>query len=241
MSNSTNQDMIDQWSTVTPQSIDEYGEEGDLSKKYLLNPAIFELLGEITGKKILEVGMGGGYLSRFMAKRGAKVTGLEPSKSMYQYAVDKEQKEQLGIEFINADLSLMTQFNNEFDAVVSNMVFLDIPDWKSAMRNCIQALKPGGMFVFSLWHPCFFSNDSWKEKGVVEVKEYFDEYSVEATYGSSFHRTLSTYLNFVIENGCNIKKIIEPQLTPEQAEQFPKINQNLYVPTFIVIEAIKNN
>lgn len=240
MPNFTNQDMIDQWSTVTPQSIDDYGDEGDLSKKYLLNPAIFELLGDIQNKRVLEVGMGGGYLSRLMAKKGAKVIGLEPSKSMYQYAVDKEQKEHLGIEFINSDLSQMNQFNNEFDVVVSNMVFLDIPDWKPAMRNCIQALKPGGKFVFSLWHPCYFSNDSWKDKGVVEVKEYFQEYSVPATYGSSFHRTLSTYLNFVIENGCNIKKIIEPQLTPEQAEQFPKISQNLHIPTFIVILTIKD-
>ena len=239
MSSPTNQDLIDQWSTVTPQSIDDYGDEGDTSKKNLLNPAIFELLGEIRNKKILEVGMGGGYLSRLMAKKGAKVTGLEPSKSMFQYAVDKEEQDQLGIEYINQDLSLMTQFNNEFDAVVSNMVFLDIPDWKSAMKNCIQALKPGGKFVFSLWHPCFFSNDSWKEKGVVEVKEYFQEYSLPATYGESFHRTLSTYINFVIEKGCSIKKIIEPQLTPEQAEQFPKISQNLHVPTFIVILAFK--
>src|ERR1043165_2724580 len=124
MSVQTNQDLIDQWSTVTTQSIDDYGDEGDSSKKNLLNPAIFELLGDIHNKKVLEVGMGGGYLSRLMAKKGAKVTGLEPSKSMYQYAVDKEKEQKLGIEFINLDLSQMTQFNNEFDAVVSNMVFL---------------------------------------------------------------------------------------------------------------------
>jgi 2-polyprenyl-3-methyl-5-hydroxy-6-metoxy-1,4-benzoquinol methylase len=182
MPNQTNQEIIEQWSTVTPQSIDEYGNEGDISKKNLLNPAIFELLGDIQNIKILEVGIGGGYLSRLMAKKGAKVTGLEPSSSMYQYAVNKEKQKNLGIELINQDLSQMTQFNDEFDAVVANMVFLDIPDWKSAMANCIQALKPDGKFVFSLWHPCFFSNDSWNEKGVVEVKEYFEEYAVKATW-----------------------------------------------------------
>lgn len=129
MSDPTNQDLIDQWSLVTSQSIDEYGDEGDMSKKNLLNPALFELLGDLKGKKVLDVGMGGGYLSRLMAKKGAQVTGLEPSKSMYQYAASKEQIDQLGIQFINQDLSQMTQFQNEFDVVVSNMVFLDIPDW----------------------------------------------------------------------------------------------------------------
>ena len=47
MNNLTNQDMIKKWSRVPVQYMDNYGEEGDLSKKYLLNPVIFRLLGEI--------------------------------------------------------------------------------------------------------------------------------------------------------------------------------------------------
>ncbi len=236
-----NADDIKKWSQVPREYLENYGEEGDLSKEHLLNPAIFKLLGEISNKRILEVGCGNGYLCRMMAKKGAEVTGLEPAQSMYEYAVERENEEKLDITYLQEDLSQMTQFEDEFDVVIANMVLLDIPDFESAMKNSIAALKHAGLFIFSLSHPCFFPSVDWKKDQAVCIPEYFEEYSVEGTYGTSYHRTLSTYINLVIQLDCTVEEIIEPQLEAELINQFPQLERDFHVPSFIVIKCKKIN
>lgn len=157
--NSNNKSNIDVWSTYSNEEILAFGEEGDISRKELLNPILLELIGDTNQKKILDAGCGTGYLSRMLAKKGAIVTGLEPAESLYKYCSDREKKDQLGIKYIQQDLSEFTS-SEEFDVVISNMVLMDISDYEIAFRNCITSLKPGGSFVFSITHPCFPGSDS---------------------------------------------------------------------------------
>jgi hypothetical protein len=56
------------------------------------------------------------------------------------------------------------------------MVFMDIPDYESALKTCVAALLGQAGQMVSLLHPCFEEAASaWKEKGYVEVREYFRE------------------------------------------------------------------
>ena len=128
----TNQAVIQGWSQITEQEIDDFGENGDFFRQYLLNPALLELLGDVNGKTILDAGCGTGYLSRMLARKGAKMTGVEPAESMFNFAVSKEKEAPLGITYLQHDLS---DFHTaeKFDFVVSNMVFMDIPDFERAM------------------------------------------------------------------------------------------------------------
>ena len=76
----TNADVIQAWSEYPEHLIEGFGEEGDLIRQYLLNPTIFALLGgDARGKRILDTGCGQGYLCRLLARRGARVTGVEPA------------------------------------------------------------------------------------------------------------------------------------------------------------------
>ena len=76
------------------------------------------------------------------------------------------------------------------------MVFLDVPDWTGAMKACTDALAPGGLLVFSVIHPCFEQlGDSWRAHGEYRVREYFADYEIPGPHATSFHRTLSAYLN----------------------------------------------
>lgn len=236
-----NNEVIKGWAKIPQEVIEKWGDSGDFSRKVLLNPAISQLLGEIKGKIILDAGCGEGYLSRLMAKRGAVVTGIEPADNLINFAQERERKEKLGIKFLQEDLSSWKPEPDFFDIIVSNMVFMDIPDYKLAIHNCIVSLKPGGKFIFSISHPCFFEEGSgeWLDKKYVVVKEYFKEFMVKPTYGYSFHRPLGTYLNYVIAEGCLIKKIIEPQLTEKEAHENPEYERDLHVPSFLVVLAIK--
>lgn len=233
----SNDDAIRAWSAADFDA-EAYGDEGDFAHRELLNPAIFELLGDPQGRRILDAGCGQGYLSRMLARRGAHVTGVEPADSFYRYAVERERDEQLGITYLQQDLTTFIR-QGEFDCAIANMVLMDIPDYEAAMRNCVTALKPGGDFIFAISHPCFEEGSAaWTQKGFVEVREYLREYAIAQPISSRFHRPLSDYVNLVIREGCALRGMIEPALGEETARQFGN-DRDVHVPSFIVLHASK--
>lgn len=234
-----NNDVIEMWSQI-PFTIRGYGEEGDFTRQHLLNPAIFSCLGNTNGIKILDAGCGEGYLSRMMARLGAIVTGLEPATGLIQWARQRESDSPLGITYLQEDLSAPVTRLENFDAVVVNMVLMDIPRWKEALRTCVAALRPGGKLILSLVHPCFEEpTPLWGEKGHVEVYEYLTEYQWHQNFAPLFHRPLSTYINQLIAEGCSLQRLIEPKLPLELATDSPSHQRMLRVPRVIIINALK--
>lgn len=238
MTEATHETAIRAWSAASAGAAG-FGEEGDVARHYLLNPSIFALLGTVAGKCVLDAGCGQGYLSRMFARQGAQVTGVEPADGWYHYAVEREEREKLGIIYRQADLSLLTDLHKVYDAVVANMVFMDIADYQTAISNCVAALKPGGRLIFSLVHPCFEEPGSaWPEKGYVEVREYSHDHVRQLSFAPLFHRPLSAYLNLVLDLRCTLERIIEPQLQPDVAELIGN-DRDAHVPSFVVIAARK--
>ncbi len=240
MEEGSEEELLRRWSARFRARAAEFGPEGDFGREHLLNPALFTLLGEVRGLRILDAGCGQGYLARLLAERGARVTGMETAEHGYAFALEEERLAPLGVEYLQVDLTRPFGFEGAFDAVVANMVFMDIPDYEAAMRHCVAALRPGGRFVFSLLHPCFEEPSSaWPGQHYVAVREYLEPHPFEQDYASGFHRPLSHYLNSVIGVGCQIEHLVEPRLTPELAAGNPVYERNVHVPSYIVISARK--
>src|SRR5215472_2283029 len=121
----TNEEAIKAWSNIPPEWAEQFGDEGDTTRQYMLNPVLFSLLGDVSGQRILDAGCGQGYLCRLLAKRGAAMTGIEPAETGFAYAQKRERAESLGITYLQADLSTWSPQAEAFDAVVANMVFMD--------------------------------------------------------------------------------------------------------------------
>jgi 2-polyprenyl-3-methyl-5-hydroxy-6-metoxy-1,4-benzoquinol methylase len=240
----TNRVVIQAWSAAAAAHADDFGEEGDFARQHLLNPAIFSLLGDVRDQRVLDAGCGQGYLARLLARRGAVVTGVEPAAGWYEQAVARERAHPQGITYLQEDLatfSLSHAHLEPFDAVVANMVLIDIPEDEAAIRSCIAALRPGGSFVFSLIHPCFEEDGPlWGGREYVAVREYLHEYTIPQTFATPrFHRPLSHYVNAVIQAGANIAHVLEPQLGPEWADAGPWCARNQHVPSFLMICATR--
>jgi 2-polyprenyl-3-methyl-5-hydroxy-6-metoxy-1,4-benzoquinol methylase len=227
-----NQTIIDEWSNFSKSDLAKFGDEGDEARKILLDPNILKLAGDLNGKKVLDAGCGNGHLSRKLAKLGADVTGIEPSDSLYQYCVKREQAEPLGIHYVQQDLSSLNS-TDTYDMVFLINVLMDIPDYALALKNCINALKSGGTLILSILHPAFpgFEAD-WQELGKVEIKEYFNPEPIKQKYGYLFHRPLQDYMNLLIESGCSIEKLVEPKLEDDSS-------RSAHVPQFLIIKARK--
>jgi 2-polyprenyl-3-methyl-5-hydroxy-6-metoxy-1,4-benzoquinol methylase len=240
MTDITNDQNIQDWSQATDFILKKVTDLGDFYRQHVINPALFSLLGEVKGKTIFDAGCGEGYLSRMLAKQGAIVTGLEPAEGLVNYAIERETKENLGITYIKEDLSKWKDKLDYFDIVISNMVFMDIPDYKSAMKNCISVLKSKGIFIFSISHPCFDTEGHWEEElPYVKVQKYFDEYKMKNYIGYSFHHMLSEYINLVTEEGCVIAKILEPRLPIEIANTDKKYQRDKNIANFLLVKAVK--
>jgi 2-polyprenyl-3-methyl-5-hydroxy-6-metoxy-1,4-benzoquinol methylase len=154
------------------------------------------LLGDVRGRRVLDAGCGNGYFSRMLAGRGAEVVGVEPTEVMSAFAREKETELRQGVTYVQADLTRLPDLGNPFDAVVCSMVLMAIPDWRPAMRACVRALRPGGLFVFAVVHPAFeLLADSWREHGKYQVRRYLADYEIVGPSASDFHRPISAYLN----------------------------------------------
>ncbi len=227
-----NKVVIDEWSDFSEEDLAKFGDEGDEARKTLLNPNILRLAGDLTDKKVLDAGCGNGHLSRKLAKLGANVTGIEPSDSFYQYCVEREQTEPLGVHYVQQDLSFLNVIDT-YNIVLLVNVLMDIPDYELALRNCANSLKSDGTLILSILHPAFpgFESD-WQTMGKVEIKEYFNPEPIKQKYGYLFHRPLQDYMNLLIENGLTIEELVEPKLESGDS-------RSAHVPQFLMIKARK--
>ncbi len=213
--------------------------DGDFAKRHLINPVVLRTLGDLQGQRVLDAGCGNGYLSRMLAERGAHVTGVEPGQSQFDFAVEKEQEQPYGIRYLQADLCALPDLGAPFDAVVTSMVLPAVPDWTGAMRACVRVLKPAGLFVFTVNHPCFEQLwPTWRDHGEYRTHRYLAEYEIPGPSGVDFHRTVSAYLNHLISLGCQVTEVAEPGLAPDVAADGPVgIDAYVHLPNFLIVAA----
>ena len=135
-------DLKKQWDSVVEAWSDFVRAGRDYYRDEMNNPAMFEMLGNIRAKKMLDLGCGEGYNSRIMARKGAEVTGVDFSKKMIRAAIELEDKERLGIEYLVADACDLHMFKSKiFDVVTCFMALQDIENYQDAVREAFRILK----------------------------------------------------------------------------------------------------
>ncbi len=238
-----------EWNKSAEAWVDFVRTGKDHCRYYMNNPAMFRMLGNIRGKKVLDLGCGEGYNTRMMARKGAKVTGIDFAEKMIAFAINSEKRDKLGIKYYISNATKLSIFkNNTFDIVSSFMAIQDIANYRQTLKEVGRVLKKNGRLVIGTTHPCF-------EKTIYrDGKFYRDErYFMNKTYPiywrmkrltkyfktTSFHRTLSEYSQALYKAHFAISRIIEPKPIKKGLKIHPNLDEQLLFPQSIVIEAIK--
>lgn len=118
---------------------------------------LFELLGPVAGKTLLDVGCGDGMLAAELARRGAIVTGLDADPRMVAAAQRRLESERTQLRLIEGQAEHLPFNNESFDYVVAVTVLCFVRDAEQAVTEMARVLKPGGRLVIgelgrlSLW------------------------------------------------------------------------------------------
>ncbi|HAV69953.1 MAG TPA: bifunctional 3-demethylubiquinol 3-O-methyltransferase/2-polyprenyl-6-hydroxyphenol methylase, partial [Alcanivorax sp.] len=110
---------------------------------------IDERLG-LPGKKVIDIGCGGGLLSEGMARRGATVTGIDLGEAPLAVARLHAEKSGVQVEYLQVLAEeIAEQRAGEYDAVTCLEMLEHVPDPASVIRACAKLVKPGGQVFFS--------------------------------------------------------------------------------------------
>jgi len=251
------------------KSFSNFVREGkDYFREKLNNPATFRLIGDVKGKKVLDLACGEGYNTRILARKGATVVGVDFSARLIELAREKETNDKLGITYYISDAAYMKDVqSNHFDLVVCFMALQDIENYEKALSEVARVLKENGRFVFSIPHPCFervvkgkeslidwrleeeAKDKAGKKSSHLEIKQYFGIGRYETQWDmkriskpfrtTSFHRTLANYFQTLHANSMLVSRLVEPRPSSTAVSKYPSLKKRLKIPQSVVIEAIK--
>ncbi len=114
-----------------------------------MKPLVHRWCGVKAGIRMLDVGAGTGYFTRFLASGEQKITavGLDRDENFVAYARRKACEQGLNIEYVVGDALALPFEDQSFDLVVSHTFFTSIPDPDTAMAEMKRVLRPGGMIA----------------------------------------------------------------------------------------------
>jgi 2-polyprenyl-3-methyl-5-hydroxy-6-metoxy-1,4-benzoquinol methylase len=172
--------------------------------------ALLDLLGDVAGRDLLDAACGEGLLARVLARRGARVTGIDLSPHLIELA---RQRDSAGaIAYRVADLTRpLPELVGGFDLIGSHLALNDVADHRAFAATLAALLRPGGRMVLAF-------NNPYSSVVRGHVAGYFDAGALGVYGGMSerlggtvryHHRTLEEYLDAFLATGLRLAKLVD--------------------------------
>lgn len=211
-------------------------------------PAIRAMLPMLEDKRVVDLGCGFGWASRWMREHGAaSVLGLDLSQNMIARA--RADTADPAIEYRIADLETLELPEAAFDLVYSVLTFHYVEDFPRLVGMIHEALVSGGDLVFTIEHPIFMAaahpkwivdedgRQTWPVNGYATEGRRNTDWFVNGVV--KYHRTLGTTLNALITAGFDLRRVEEFAPTPDQIDRMPQLAEEMERPMMLLIAAHK--
>lgn len=183
-----------------------------------LDEADAGLLGDVEGRRVLEIGCGAGQCARWLRSQGATAIGVDLSFRQLQHSRRLDDETALPVPVSCATATALPFADRSFDLGCSAFGALPfVVDIGTALREIARVLRAGGRFVFSVVHPIrqLFGDDP-SESGMCVTRSYFDssayvesDADAVATYVEP-HHTLGDWVAAITAAGLRLDALIEP-------------------------------
>ncbi|HEX2062873.1 MAG TPA: class I SAM-dependent methyltransferase [Acidimicrobiales bacterium] len=174
------------------------------------------LLGDVKGKRVLELGCGTARYSIGFAKQGATAIGIDASSDALGVARYLCEREEARVELRQGDPADLAFLRAEsIDAAFSSRALAAVEDMDRLFRQVHRVLKPGGPLVFSIPHPV--SRVVGPDAGAPPLvrRSYFDRAPVEVrTNGTSsleYQHTVGDVHGGLTRAGYRVDALVEPE------------------------------
>ncbi|WP_203217340.1 class I SAM-dependent methyltransferase [Nocardia arthritidis] len=210
--------------------------ETSLLNAYYERPAVLELAGDVTGRRILDAGCGSGPLFAELRDRGAIVTGIDASAEMLELA-----RQRLGAaaDLRIADLANPLPFPDDaFDDVVASLVLHYLQDWGPTLTELRRVLKPGGRLIASVEHPFAIwitERTAGAKTDYFQTRERTEEWTMggQTTQLKFWDRPLHAMTDAFTASGFRINVISEPPPVSTARDLFPELFREVVGESFL--------
>ncbi len=220
--------------------------KGDSPNELIEQPIIDELIGQVKGKKILDLGCGDGKYGAELLKKGAKqYHGIEGSYKMASLARENLKCDNSIVEENDIEKAKLKRL--EYDLVLSRLVLHYIEDLEMLFKRIGLSLKDRGEFVFSVEHPiitsCYESYNKGIKRGDWIVDDYFDSGErINIWLGKKvvkYHKTLGEYWKIIKESSFEVIEIRESKPQQLNFKNIEEYQRRMRVPLFLIFKLKK--
>ncbi|MFN8077428.1 MAG: class I SAM-dependent methyltransferase [Kineosporiaceae bacterium] len=206
------------WDANAAEYLAEHGDFlGDASARFVWGPEGLQeddahLLGDVAGRRVLEVGAGAAQCTRWLRERGVEALACDLSAGMLRGAGGAGT-------VLQCDARSLPLADACVDVVFSAYGVLPfVADPELVHREVARVLRPGGRWVFSVTHPLRWAfPDDPGPAGLTATRSYFDRtpYAEFAADGrvlyAEHHRTLGDRVREVTAAGFRLLDVVEPE------------------------------
>jgi SAM-dependent methyltransferase len=178
------------------------------------------VLGDVTGREVLEVGSGAGQCSRWVRVHGGTSYGLDLSARQLQHSLRIDQETGIPVPSVRATATALPFAGDSFDVVFCSFGAMQfIAELEVAVTEVARVLRPGGRFAFSVTHPTRWSfPDDPSEAGLTAASSYWDRtpyVEVDDESGQvayvEHHRTLGDWVDLLARTRFRLVALLEPE------------------------------
>lgn len=230
-----------QLQTQWTEHVQDWIQQDQSVRTGMLDSWMLEALGDVTERRVLDIGCGEGRFCRLLSGLGAIVTGVDITEPL----VEEARALAAGAEtYVVGNAEDLTGIDDEsFDLAVSYIVLVDVLDYRRSIQAAYRVLRPGGRFIVCNIHPMRMAQpNGWVKQGDRKLFYAVDDYADEGPrafewWGETFinmHRTLSSHIAAFLEAGFVLEGLHEPTPSDEQLAANPSFADEFRVPNFII-------
>jgi uncharacterized protein (DUF1330 family)/ubiquinone/menaquinone biosynthesis C-methylase UbiE len=239
------------------EAFEDFVESGkDYFRHAFHGPALLDACTPVDGLDVLDLGCGQGYFCRQLARRGARVTGVDLSEELIGYALAHEGEEPLGVQYhVMSASEIAPHWQDAYDLVTGCMSIHDMADVTGVLQGASYVLRPGGRMVSSIPHPCTntpyrqWERDEAGRTVALKIGRYFESGPMVSHWTMGrlayhwhtpcWHYTLAEWSTLIAQAGFVIQRLYEPRPTEEQGARYPALAGARLVPAVLIFGLVK--